>query len=102
MNAPGLKLRWNHKHRFVQVWHFQPNRLPYVVMNAEGHYSLSQIIYELKRRQRRARELKADYEKMLEGRERDYERNMTDLSKEAAEAAADERFEKVTSSARTR
>jgi len=71
-------------------------------MNIEGHYNISQVIHELKRRQRTKRQVRDMYNKMESDKASEFENQNRDLAEETAKVAASHKFGRVVTSARTR
>jgi hypothetical protein len=56
-----IKVRWHYLDKTIQVWYETP-RNPYCVLSYKPQdYSICKVIYELRGRQRTAKELKEDY-----------------------------------------
>ncbi len=95
-----IKLRFNRREGFCQVWHDSPDRGLYVVFNIKDKYGLCWAIRELKDRQRNWRQLRDMCLSIIEKDEQDFDYKNKQLSRETAELIRDHAVGKVVTSAR--
>lgn len=101
LNDRNLKLRYNRRHNFCQVWYFPRNSAPYIVLNIKDNYNLCWAIHTLKARQRKGRELAEMAIRHFEAHEKKFEEDNYGLSREMGELLDDRRKGKIVTSART-
>jgi hypothetical protein len=98
IGCKDLKLRYNCKLGFCQVWHDSPDVGLYIIFNIKDKYNLCWAIWEMKRRQKSQRELRDLLLKTTEENEEEFRYNNEQLSRETAELLYDHRVGKVTTS----
>ncbi|MHC4743299.1 MAG: hypothetical protein ACYS8Z_15395 [Planctomycetota bacterium] len=76
-----LRLRWHVREKNWQVWYEHPNGLT-CLLTIEDNYSPAKVEYILRGRQKRPKELRADYVQLLEDREKERRRKKEDLCHE--------------------
>ena len=80
---PHLKLRYNNREKFVQVWDESPQGLR-CLFNIDGHYDLCRAIWELKRRQKTKKQLLEMYSLIQETRKKENDQKIDELARETA------------------
>lgn len=96
-----LLLRYNGLINQWQLWYSTPYSL-YVIFNAEWPFNIDRIIYKLRQRQKKRRELLAMYEAQQERQEKTFDDKNKELARETAELVRDHKVGKVSTSARTK
>lgn len=90
-------LRWNHRISKAQVWYDAPSGL-YCVMSIEAPYSLSKVLWLLKRREQNKRQALQMYEDHLAARQKEDDEQVADVAAHATDAVLSWSKGKVTTS----
>ena len=78
-------LRWNHQIGKAQVWYDAPSGL-YCVMSIEEPYSISKVIWLLKRREQNRRKARQMYQDHLAQRTKEDDEQIADIADHTADA----------------
>lgn len=90
-------LRFNHQIGKAQVWYDAPSGL-YCVMSIEAPYSISKVLWLLKRREQNKRQALQMYEDHLAARQKEDDEQVADVAAHAADAVKSWSVGKITTS----